>query len=263
MERIFIILINVLKFLNKQGIGKHDFPVNTFLHTWVAINFNKEIRCSFCDEEGLAVGYCSTCAKLIDEQCVKFHAKIVDLKDHIIIDFRRESRCCTVKQLAPRKYCEQRKHKLLELTDYCTNCSILICQRCLKYHNRKHHYVNSVCHLYDLLDHIHDTKRLSEDILRSSTIRNERDKIMLTTIVTYIDVCLGIQNDYKDIGDVPVPLEIQNLIDREITNGHETYLKSEAVIEKVKEIQRDLRLRFQNDSEYDDELDEMSVMNGI
>ncbi|XP_052089999.1 uncharacterized protein LOC127726619 [Mytilus californianus] len=244
MERVLQIIINIFIFLKKQGIGQKHSPVNTVLQVWIGIVYKKEIRCSFCDDEGIAVGYCTDCARLIDQQCVKFHDKIVDLQDHKIINFSRDSRMFRVKEFAPKKFCLHSRQIRLECTDYCTNCCVLVCKKCLKHHTTKNHYVNSVYHLYDLLDHIHDTKRLIEDILRSSANLNPKDRLILTTIITYTDISLGITNDYKNIGDAPVPPEIQDLVEREMTPGHVTYLKCEAVIDKVKEIQRDLRLPF-------------------
>ncbi|XP_076079640.1 uncharacterized protein LOC143049790 [Mytilus galloprovincialis] len=255
MDAPFKKTINVLKFLKKQGIGKKKFLVNTSVAAWVAKEYNKESRCSFCDDEGLAVGYCKNCTKPIDEQCLKFHDKIVDLQEHIIIDFRRNCRRLRFTDFAPRTFCGSR-HSNLKRTLYCTNCCKLICEKCLKRHTKKNHYVNSVYHLCDLLDHIHDTKRLIEEILRSSPEIIPTDRIILATLVKYIDISLGISNDYKDICDMPVPPEIQNLMEREEASGH--VMKCEAVIDIVKEIQMYLRLHFMDgrlDRQTDDSCD--------
>lgn len=242
MERVLQIIINVFIFLKKQGIGQTKSLVNTGLHAWVGIVYNKEIRCSSCEDKGIAVGYCKDCSKLLDQQCVKFHDKIVDLQDHKIINFSRDSRMLGVKEYAPKQFCLHSRKTRLECTQYCTNCDALVCKKCLKHHTTKNHYVNAVYHLYDLLDCIHDTKRLIEDILKSSANLNPKDRMILTTIITYTDISLGITTDYTDIGDAPVPPEIQDLVEREMTPSHVTYLKCEAVIDKVKEMQRELRL---------------------
>ncbi|VDI45229.1 Hypothetical predicted protein [Mytilus galloprovincialis] len=243
MDAPFEKTINALQFLKKQGIGKKEFLVNTSFAAWVAKEYYKERRCTFCDEEGLAVGYCTDCSQLIDEQCVTFHNKIVDLKNHRIIYFKN-CRRLRITEFAPRQFCSHSRHKHLKLTHYCTNCCILICQRCLKHHTKKNHYVNSVYQLCDLLDHIHDTKLVIEDILVSSTILNPADITKLVTIVKYIGISLGISNNYKDICDMPVPQEIQNLVEREESSSH--VMKCEAVIEIVKETKRYLQLHFMN-----------------
>lgn len=263
MEWALQIMINVFIFLKKQGIGQTKSLVNTSLHAWVGIVYNKETRCSSCEDKGIAVGYCKDCVKLLDQQCVKFHDKIVDLQDHKIINFSRDSRMFGVKEFAPKQFCLHSRQMRLECTHYCTNCCELVCEKCLKHHTTKNHYVNSVYHLYDLLDCIHDTKRLIEDILRSLANLNPKDRMILTTIITYTDISLGITSDFTDIGDAPVPPEIQDLVEREMAPSHVTYMKSEAVIDKVKEMQRDLRLLFMDSRPNPSITDDISNIIGI
>lgn len=213
------------------------------LQNWVRFNYHKECRCGLCTVKGAAVAYCRDCDKpsFLDELCLIFHQKINTYETHNPIIFRRDGCNFCISDFALRKFCENHYDTVLEL--YCNNCKVTFCEKCEDQKHQHNYNVFSKKHLYKLLDNVHDTKRQIEVLVQTQQTLGQNELEKLTTMITWIDVSLGIEIRYSDIKDVPVPPDINRLFDNESTTNM-VFIKCEAVIEKLAKIQGDLRFAF-------------------
>lgn len=258
-------LYHVLQYLEQFKLENGESDIYHVLENWVRFHYSREMRCGMCNEKGVAVGYCRDCEKpwFIDQLCFKFHQKISTLEGHRLIDFKSDGRNFRIRDFAPQQFCEN--HKDLELQLYCNNCKIAFCQKCEGKKHEYEHNVHSTNHIYMLLDNIHDTKRQIQGLQTNQNLDQHKcDK--LTTMITWINVALGIDNRYSGIKDVPVPLVIFRLFEHE-SSAHIVFIKCEAVIKKLTNIQGDLCVAFTNQSmhaqrEEDDTIPKVVISDG-
>lgn len=258
-------LYHVLHYLEQWKMENSESDINHVLENWVRFHYSREMLCGMCNEKSVAVGYCRDCEKpwFIDLLCLKFHQKISTLEGHRLIDFKTDGRNFRIRDFAPQNFCKN--HKDLELELYCNNCKIYFCQKC---EGKKHEYVHNVHStnsIYMLLDNTHDTKRQIQGLQTNQNL-DQRTRDKLSTIINWVNSALGIDNRFTGIKDVPVPLEIFRQFQHE-SSANIVFIKCEAVIKKLANIQGDLCLAFTHQSrqaqrEEDDTIPKVAVNAG-
>ena len=108
--------------------------------------FGEGELCLNCIEEKAAIARCTSCSRLLCEECLYQHKRQVDTKDHEIVESK------SAVELRKRLQCSEHKK---ELTFYCRDCGKPVCPHCNITHCREHK-----------LDVAVDVKNLIEEKLR-------------------------------------------------------------------------------------------------
>lgn len=233
MTRI-VFLYHVLDFLKHQKPG---IIIKNALKTWVDVKTLQNITCQWCIDKGPAIGFCKDCSKLIDRQCVKFHQKIGPYRLHSTVDIRPGGPNLQISMFSPRKTCE--RHGNRRLNHYCSRSGILLCDECME---NEDFNVDVIEHFFSLQDAMYDSKRLIEEILNTHQYLPEHS--VLTTMLTWIDVALGLIPDYEHFTEVPLSPDIQKILHHECLSSNQVFIRCSDVHAKIVAMQRDMRVEF-------------------
>ena len=98
-----------------------------------------KVKCGECEEDGVAVIWCTDCETFQCEECFKQHQRMKGLKLHKTVsleDFMQSPRQMVA--LAKPDNCKD--HGMQSLDLYCQTCKILICRDCTFVDHRQHQY---------------------------------------------------------------------------------------------------------------------------
>ena len=87
--------------------------------------------CLNCVEEKAAIARCTSCSRLLCEECLYQHKRQVDTKDHEIVESK------SALELKKRFQCSEHQK---ELTFYCRDCKKPVCLHCSITHCREHKF---------------------------------------------------------------------------------------------------------------------------
>lgn len=78
--------------------------------------------CENCVSEEYAIAFCEDCKRLLCEECLGYHKRQRDTKDHNVVESPQ------AEQLRKVFYCEKHSDKTLDF--FCSTCNTPICQHC-------------------------------------------------------------------------------------------------------------------------------------
>lgn len=232
-----VFLYHVLDFLKHQKPG---IIIKNALKIWVDVKTFQNIRCQWCIDKGPAIRFCKDCGKLIDLQCEVFHQKIGPYRLHSTVDLRPGGPDLQMSVFTPRKICQRHGNK--PLNHYCSHFGILLCDECIE---NEDFNVDVIEDFFSLQDAMYDTKRLIEEILITHQYLPEHSE--LTTMLTWIDVAIGLIPDYEHFTEVPLSPDIQRLLDNECVSPNQVFIKCSDVHAKIVAMQRDMRVEFMSE----------------
>ncbi|XP_071137233.1 uncharacterized protein [Mytilus edulis] len=189
-------LERILKYVGSEGIfndKREDSVIKHLVQNWVRVIYQGKKNCTMCKVQGHAIGYCSDCEGFIDEICMLFHEKIKLYGNHTVDDYR----------LVPSKFCNE--HRNLKMNLYCANCCDLICSQCVEEHRKQGHNIDPANDLFLVLNSIHKTKSIIEEIVVHLPDSNSDEQAALKALIASIDSTFGIVSDYATVGEISLP----------------------------------------------------------
>ena len=161
----------------------------------------KEVKCAPCEEEGeskAAVKFCIDCNQSICQQCVSFHRRVKQIKDHKLVDQTNSSDLQCAQLLAQSLNCPNHQNKKIELM--CKDHDVMCCLTCATV---KHRNCSNVFEVADLAaencmktesqkytEHLENTKQYIVDMIKLQD--NHKGKLQA-------DVDVSLLKTIKDI----------------------------------------------------------------
>ena len=84
--------------------------------------FPEDATCLLCALDEDAIAYCRQCKRLLCDECLTYHRRMVDTREHEILDSPR------AEEVRKLYHCSTHTDKTLDY--FCKNCNVAICQHC-------------------------------------------------------------------------------------------------------------------------------------
>ena len=126
--------------------------------------FRSQVRCGNCEKKSSETSYCFHCCIFYCQECVTGHNIMRSNKDHRVLNLKEFQDKDYEDVLKRPVFCAKQRHEKEELTLFCKNCEMAVCQLCA--------FLDHVGHA---LEHIEDEAERQKIEMKTMIERQRRN----------------------------------------------------------------------------------------